>query len=329
MAYRVVLIGAGLISKHHLNAITELDELIAAAVADIDENKGREVAAEYGISYYSDYQEMILDEKPDIVIIALPHYLHEECAVWCAGQGCHLLLEKPMALNLKQCDAILHAADSAGIKLMIGHTQHYLPANLQAKQLIESGDLGKLIAIHDTRHRYYYSKDRPAWFLEKAKAGGGIMMNLGAHSVDKVQWLTGSRIERVKASLTYEGERGDVEGSGVVYLTTSEGLSAVVIQSGYAGVDKDETELIFTGGMAKLISAKGLWISNNGSYVRYEDKPATTFPEDPFVLQFKDLLASISNDTESSSSGRYGRSVISVLEAIYRSNQTGVEEDVE
>lgn len=329
MTYRVALIGAGLISKHHLNAIAKLDELVAAAVADIDEKKGREVAAEHGISYYSNYQEMILAEKPDIVIIALPHYLHEECAVWCAEQGCHILLEKPMALNLKQCDTILHAADSAGVKLMIGHTQHYLPANLQAKQLIMSGQLGTLVAIHDTRHRYYYSEDRPAWFLEKTKAGGGIMMNLGAHSVDKVQWLTGSRIERVKASLTYEGVRGDVEGSGVVYLTTSEGLSAVVIQSGYAGVDKDETELIFTDGMAKLISAKGLWISDNGSYVRYESKPSATFPEDPFVLQFKDLISAIVSDTESGSSGRYGRSVIAVLEAIYRSNETGVEEDVE
>lgn len=107
MPYRVVLIGAGIISRNHLNAIRQMKELSAAAVADIDEERGRTVSGEYGITYYSDYKEMVRKEKPDIAIIALPHFLHEECAIWCAAQGCHLLLEKPMALNVKQCDAIL------------------------------------------------------------------------------------------------------------------------------------------------------------------------------------------------------------------------------
>lgn len=325
MPYRVAIIGAGIISRNHLNAIKQMTALQAVAVADIDEIRGRAVSEEYSIAYYDNYREMILTEQPEIAILALPHFLHEECAVWCAAQGCHLLLEKPMALNIKQCDAILEAVKTAGVKLMVGHTQHYWPANLQAKALIEGGELGKLIAIHDTRHVYYYNDRRPDWFLDKEKAGGGIMMNLGAHSIDKIQWLTNSRVTKVKAALSYEGERGDVEGSGCLFLETSKGVAAVVVQSGYTGVPRDETELIFDKGMIKLVSAKGVWVNRDGQYVGLEPRDNS----DPFVLQFEDLLQAIEQDAETDSSGEYARSVIAALEAVYRSNETGVEQPVD
>lgn len=323
--YRAALIGAGIIARNHLDALGQLQELTASAVADTDELKGRQIASEYGITHYPDYKEMVIKERPDIVIIALPHHLHEACAVWCAEQGCHLLLEKPMALNVSECNAILDAVASSRVNLMVGHTQHYWPANLQAKELIQSGKLGKLIAIHDTRHLFYYGDGRPSWFFEKDKAGGGILMNLGAHSIDKIQWLTGSRVKSVKASLTYEGRMGDVEGSGCIFLQTTSNVTAVIIQSGYEGVAKDETELIFSNGMAKLISAKGLWVSKGGQYEQV--KPIVK--EDPFVLQFKDLLRAIQCDQDPDSSGVYARSVIAALEAVYHSDEKGVEISVE
>ncbi|MCA1296260.1 Gfo/Idh/MocA family oxidoreductase [Paenibacillus sp. alder61] len=324
MRYRVALIGGGIIARNHLDAVGRLDKLEAAAVADTDEGKGRALAEEYGISYYRDYREMVLRERPDIAVIALPHYLHAPCAVWCAEQGCHLLLEKPMALNTAQCDDILAAVKHAGVKLMVGHTQHYKPANILAKRLIQSGELGRLLAIHDTRHQYYYRDNRPGWFLEKEKSGGGILMNLGAHSIDKVQWLTDSRVRRVKAKVTYEGPRGDVEGSGCLFLETDSGLCAVILQSGYEGVARDETELIFTRGMAKLVSSEGLWVSVGGKYEQVQPLPE----EDPFILQFEDLLRAIELGVEPDSSGEYARSVIAALEAVYTSDRTGVEQDV-
>ncbi|WP_178021645.1 Gfo/Idh/MocA family protein [uncultured Paenibacillus sp.] len=330
MSYRVALIGAGGISRNHLDAIRRLgpERLTAVAVAEPDEAKGRAVAAEYGLAFYGDYREMIVQEKPDIAIIALPHHLHEACAVFCAANGCHLLLEKPMAIRLASCEAILTAVREAGVTLLVGHTQHYLQANRQAKALIESGRLGKLVAIHDTRHKDYFREDRPRWFLEKEKAGGGILMNLGAHSIDKIQWLTGRRVTKVKAVLSYEAPIGNVEGSGVVLAETEDGIGAVIVQSGYAGVAKDETELIFTGGMARLVSHQGLWISRDGQYEPVEgirDPEA----ESPFAAQVHDLLDAIEHRSEPECSGEYAKSVIAVLEAVYRSQATGVEQVVE
>lgn len=325
MNFRVALIGGGIIARNHLDAIARMPELSGVAVADPNLAKREALAQEYGIQPYADYRDMVEQEKPDIVVIALPHYLHKECAVWCSSQGCHILLEKPMALNVQECDEIAHAVSKSAVTLLVGHTQHYLPANIQAKSLIRSKELGELIAIQDTRHLYYYRDERPAWFFEKEKSGGGIMMNLGAHSIDKIQFLTGSRVRRVSADLSYFGTKGNVEGSGMIFLQTSSGLSATIVQSGYEGVPGDTTDLIFTKGMARLSSGKGLWISRNGEYVPVEAGES----EDPFVLQFQDLLEGIRTGREPESSGTYARSVIAAIEAVYRSDQEGVEQFIE
>jgi predicted dehydrogenase len=325
MEYRVALIGGGSIAVSHLEALRTMDKLKAVAVADISRERAELVAAQFGINAYTDYREMVEREKPDIAVVTLPHFLHKEASVFAAESGCHLLLEKPMALNAGECDAIIEAVRRAGVKLMVGHTQHYFAQNRAAKAMIAEGKLGKLVAINDARHVDYYRDPRPPWFFEKAKAGGGIFMNLGSHSVDKIQYLTDSRIVQVKASFSHYGPKGDVEASGLAFLRTDSGVVATVSQSGYpGGVPRNETELLFTGGMLKLLSGVSLWISEGGQYreveVRQEEKP--------FVLQFRDLVRYIEEDVEPYSSMEYSRSVVAVVESMYRSHETGAEMSV-
>lgn len=315
----VALIGAGIISEYHLNALKEMNDLKAVAVAEINQEKGRDIAENYQLHFYTDYKEMVQQENPDIVVIALPHFLHKEVAICCANQGCHILLEKPMAINKEECDEIIAAAKRNQVQLMVGHTQHYFPENRQVKKLFNEKKLGQLVMINDVRHLFYFNEERPEWFFHKEKAGGGILMNLGAHSIDKIQWLTGSKIKRLKANVSYLGTKGNVEGSGVVYLETESGIPATISQSGYKGVNRNETEFIFTNGMIKLTSNGGVWMSENGEYrqVEIEDK------KDPFILQFQDLLTSIYDGADPECSGQYARSVISAIEAIYQSSETG------
>jgi predicted dehydrogenase len=319
--YRVAVIGAGEIAQHHLRALAEVRELQGVAIADVHFDRAHEAGERFGLAPYADYREMVEKEKPDIVVITLPHYLHKEAAVWSAGQGCHIMLEKPMALTRLECEEIIQAAKHSKVTLMVGHTQHFKPENRKAKELIAQGDLGKLVMINDTRHLDYFQEGRPGWFLEKAKAGGGIMMNLGAHSVDKIQWLTDSRVVQVKASVSHFGNRGDIEGSGLVFLETSTGVAATISQSGYRGAPKDETELIFTEGMLKLVSGKGLWQSDGGEFRQVElERDAN-----PFALQFIELLGAIESGNEPECSGEYAKSVVSVIETIYLSHRFGIE----
>ncbi|QHE52874.1 Gfo/Idh/MocA family protein [Pontibacillus sp. HMF3514] len=321
MSLTVALIGAGIISSEHLKAISRMKELQAIAVADIDEAKVKEVSREYNLIGYVDYRELVQNENPDIVVISLPHFLHKDAAIFCARNGCHILLEKPMALNTQECDEILQAALDHDVQLMIGHIQHYFPENDVAKKMIHEGDLGELVQITETRHMNYFKQDRPAWFLERDKAGGGIMMNLGAHSIDKIQWLLNSRFSRVMSNLSFHsrhlGISSDIEGSGLMYLETEKGVPVTISISGYEVVPKHITELIFTKGMMKVEVGKGVYVSQGGSY----SQVPTPSDKSPFEKQFMELIDAIQGKRILENSGSYGKSVVNVIQGIYESHE--------
>lgn len=319
---RVAVLGAGAIAIAHFDAIRATEGFEACAVVDIDPVKANEIARLYQIKAYSDYKEMIEQERPDVAVIALPHFLHKETALFAAEHGCHLMLEKPMALSVSECDEIIEAGRQADIRILVGHTQHYIAENIHAKRIIQSGELGKLVMIQDARHTDYFQQSRPQWFLEKEKSGGGILANLGSHSIDKIQWLTDRSVRKLSASASYCGSRGNVEGSGMIYLELDDGVPAAIVQSGYLGASRNETELIFTNGMLKLVTGESLWISRGGNYEKLEVLQTAT----PFELQYSDLLTAIRNHNETSCTPEYARNVIAVLEAVYRSTETGSEQ---
>ncbi len=341
MVYRVAVIGGGAIAEEHLLALEGMERAKAVAVADLIEERAEGLAGRYGgLSAYTDYKEMIVREKPDIAIITLPHFLHMTAALFCIESGVHVLLEKPMALDVGQCDEIIEAASRQSVRLMVGHTQHYIAENRTAKRIIDEGGLGKLVMINDVRNVYYFQDRRPAWFFQKALAGGGILMNLGSHSVDKIAWLAGSAVHSVKAVTSHYGGKGDIEGSGMAFLHLENGVPATVSQSGYQGLARNETELVFTEGMLKLETGKALWLSSGGEYERVE----TDRQEPPFVLQLLDLIARIeagddsgsNSDAEASSDSvewpgpslEHSRHAVAVVRAMYASHKSGREEAV-
>jgi predicted dehydrogenase len=321
---RVAIIGAGTIVGQHIEAIAQIDRLIIAAVAEVREERAEEVAKRYGVKPYTDYKVMLDKEKIDIVIVALPHFLHKEVSIYCANMKCHILMEKPMALNIEECEEMIEMILSAQhnqIQLMVGLTQHYFKENRKAKELIRQGDIGELVMINDIRHQNYFVGTRPEWFFHKSQAGGGIITNLGAHSVDKIQWLLDSRIRKVSAHLSHYGNRGDVEGSGSLFLVTESGVPATIVQSGYEGVPRHETHLIFTRGMIRLETGRGLWISEKGIY---KEVPIQEAPG-PYVLQLLDLLDAIDEVRPLECSGEYAKSVTSVIAGVYCSHELGTE----
>jgi len=175
--------------------------------------------------------------------------------------------------------------------------------------------------INDRRHQQYDLPGRPDWFFEKSKAGGGILMNLGSHTIDKIQWLTDSCVTRLTASVEYEQTRGDVEGGGCAFLHTSAGIPATLSLSGYPGAIVDETELLFTRGSMMLRTGIGLWVSEGADYreVPMEEQV------NPFVGQFEDLLSAIEEKREPHCSLEYSRSVVAAVEGLYLSHQQGAE----
>lgn len=328
MTYRVALAGCGGIAGQHLDALKLMNEsngkVEAVAAADLDISRAQAASERYGspLKAYADYKAMIDTERPDIVIITLPHFLHADAACYAAKAGCHVLLEKPMALDSEECLRIIEQARQSGVQIMVGHTQRYLAHNLHARRLIQEGSLGQLIMVHDVRNTDYFADWRPDWFLTRSMSGGGIAFNLGSHSVDKLVWLAGSPVASVTADMTYFGNRGDVEGSFTAYLRLENGVTATIVQSGYKVENANYTELLFTGGSLRLETGRALYRSYGGSCELLE----TPVEAATFVLQLEDLLSAIETNSPLSCTMEEAKHIVEVLEGMYRSHRSGREE---
>ncbi|MGL1890514.1 MAG: Gfo/Idh/MocA family oxidoreductase [Spirochaetaceae bacterium] len=313
----VGIIGAGKISLRHVEALKSIEGVNLISVADIISKRSESLSKLFGGTSYKDYKVMITKESIDCVIINLPHNLHKDCAIWCAGQGINIFLEKPMAIDSNECKKIILETEKFGVKLVIGHVQRYFPENILAKEIIDSGELGEVTTIMDCRNINYFSSDRPAWFLDKSRSGGGILMNFGAHSLDKLKWLTGSKIKNIYGKVG-NGEMGhNIEGHAQALVEMECGVTATLNYSGYKEVTKNETIIHLTKGTLKLVTGKGLWKSINGEYISLPVKKVF----DPFKKQLEEFVDQITGSKTIVTDGLYGKEIISAIESIYNNNK--------
>jgi predicted dehydrogenase len=308
---KICVIGAGIIAESHLNAMERLEGAQFAAIADIVPDKAVRLAGRYGGRAYGDYREMIGTERPDAAIITLPHSLHVEAFLFCAEHGVHALVEKPMTVSAAGCDAMIHAAGRNKVTLMPAHVGRFFPENIKAREYVVSGELGKLIMISDTRNADYFVPGRPGWFLSREQAGGGIFLNLGSHSVDKVLFLTGSSIVRIAGKAAIK-EGYDIEGAAQAFFVLEDGVSASICCNGFITPCLNETMIYFAGGTLKLRTGEGLWVSHGQDY-----EAVTVLDADPFELQLKSFVNSIEKGVEPPVTGRDGKKVIDAVEKVY------------
>lgn len=316
MMLRVGMIGAGIISKAHADALARNPRATLAAVVDLDADRASEVAAPFGAAVYTDYRHMLADGAADAVIINLPHFLHVSCAVDCAAAGLHLLVEKPMANTTEECDAMMQAADAAGVVLQIAHVQRYFPQNRAAQRLIDAGEIGDLLMVHDLRTSNYFLPQRPRWFLQRTQSGGGILMNFGAHSLDKIIYLTGSPLAQVTGHAGYGNQAVDVDGNAQLFTRTQSGISATVTLCGYAVEPINETMLYGTRGSLRLRTADALFLTR-GEGQGFLPVDTSGF-EPPFDAQLADFMQAIASGTPPPTDGRYGRAIIDAIETVYK-----------
>lgn len=312
--FNIAIVGAGSIAERHVEAIKAMNNVKLQAIADIVLEKAEKYAIENDARAYYDYKDMILKEELNAVIINLPHKLHKEAVLFCAEHGVHILLEKPMAVSSSDCEEMIEAAKEHDVKLMIGHVQRYFPANIKAKELLKSGELGKLVMINCTRNVNYFTSKRPKWFLDKEMSGGGIFMNLGAHCFDKILWITDGKIKRVTGKAGYHQEDYNVEGNGQAFMELESGVPVTISCTGYRVPSMDETYFFFTEGAIKLTPHE-IWVSRGTSGYEAISLPG---PEDAFIMQLQDFIKSVKEDTPSTIPGEYGLEIIKAIEAVYK-----------
>ena len=250
---KVGIIGLGGIARSHCDAISHLDQVEVVAVADLFEEKRREYMDKYHIPKgYSTHHELLDDADVDAVAIVLGHQLHHQLTIDACRAGKHVLVEKPMAINLEQCDAMVAAAAENNVKLMVGLSQHFYSTSLKAKEILDSGQLGPVItAVSYMSKNWNFAGRRPQY--RSRFHGGGMWLTNGVHVVDRLTWVMASQAASVSAAIGTRAHYQAADDSATAFIRYKNGLAGTAVAVGFAdGAPNFECQVICANGSLRF-----------------------------------------------------------------------------
>jgi phthalate 4,5-cis-dihydrodiol dehydrogenase len=196
-------------------------------------------ARDFNTPTYAQLRELCDDPRIEAVYVATPHQFHAAHAVALAEAGKHIILEKPMALTLADCDAIIAAVERHNVYLIVGHTHAFDPAVRAMARIVATGELGSLGMIAAWNYTNFLYRPRRPEELDTAQ-GGGILFNQVPHQIDMVRTIAGRPLRSVRAQATKLDPARPTEGSAAAFLEFEDGVAASLVYGGYDFFDGDE-----------------------------------------------------------------------------------------
>ena len=212
-------------------------ELVAAA--DLRAESREQFVREFGGRVHASFDDLCDDPGVDAIYIATPHQLHAAQVAAAAARGKHVMVEKPMAITLEECAAMIEAAKRAGTHLLVGHSHSFDAPYVHAGKLIRGGAYGAARMIHAFNYTDFLYRPRRPEELD-TKQGGGVVFSQGAHQVDIVRMLGGGKVRSLRACTGAWDPSRATEGAYTALLEFEEGAFASLTYSGYAHFDSDE-----------------------------------------------------------------------------------------
>ena len=335
---RVVIAGIGLMGKRHAEAIRQVKTVELIGIVDPSDD-GRAWAAEADLPWYPSLSDMLAAENPDGVIVATPTPSHVEHGLACVARRVPLLIEKPLATSATEARVLVDAARRACIPLLVGHHRRYNPLIQKARELIQSGEIGEIRAVH--ANCWFYKPDhyfdQAPW--RKRKGAGPISVNL-VHDVDIIRHLCGE-IAGVQAQATQSirgHENEDVaaavlrfESGAIGTITVADGVvspwSWELTAREYPIYPPTTQNCYLIGGTHGSLSVPDLTVwSQKGKRDWWSPISASTLPREisnPLVNQILHFAAVINGSEEPLVSGVEGLSTLQVIEAIQSAARSG------
>ncbi len=336
------VIGTGM-GRYHMEAYANHPHVELVAVCDLNAAEAKDMAARYGARHvFTDYRKMY--EMPlDIVSVSTPNYLHAPMAIEALQSGKHVLTEKPMATTVADAMAMVEAAKKAKKRLMVDMSLRFVPNHVAMKRLAESGRLGDLYYARAgmIRRKGVPALDFPVetatmgrggWFVDRAKAGGGALVDIGVHTFDLTWWLMGQPKPVAVSAVTYaklspprwaaKGIPADVDELASAMVRCENGAT-IVFEVCWASHQPGEWFVKLYGTEAGLSMTDKV-----GLYTELDGYEVTTLPDVRGEVEsaYQHFVRCVLHPEEPMlASGEAGLQVIKVLEAINQSADKGAE----
>ena len=262
---KVGVIGCGTIArKRHAVEYMANPDVTIGGFYDLASKRADDMVKDFGGRVYQSEQEMLDDPEIDAVSVCAANAFHADLTIRALNSGKHVLCEKPMAITLEDCEAMLDAAKKTGKRLLIDQNQRLTPVHVKAKQILDSGELGKVITFsstfgHKGPEMWSVEKSKDTWFFKKSTAAFGSMADLGIHKIDLLRYLIGGEVKSVYADLNTldktfsDGIPIEVDDNSVEVMFFDSGAFGTVTTSWtYYGEESNATVLYCEKGIMKI-----------------------------------------------------------------------------
>lgn len=328
---RFAVIGCGSFGARRAKAVGEAGGRVACLV-DLEEERVSRMASELGCDYATDYSEVVKRNDVDCVIVATPNKFHVPITIAALGAGKHTICEKPLARNPKEARAMVDAARRNKVFLKTGSNLRYFSNVKKAKELIDKKAIGKPLFIrgwigHDGK------KVLHAWNVNKDIAGGGTMLDNGAHILDLFRWFMGDFSDCFGYVRTLQMPI-KVEDNGMGFFRTKDGRMAFIQSSwtewsGYMYMEVYGSEgSIVIDNRGERVANTGKWLVTSQTILTTKEGNRQVFdystePPRSYELELRDFIDCVKKGRQPTASGHDGMKVIEMVTAIYESSKTG------
>jgi predicted dehydrogenase len=337
MTLRIGILGCGKIARHHAQGYKAAADLSQVVVCCDEYNidLAKNFSRDFGADATGSWQEVIARDDVDAISICMPPHQHAPIALAAAAAGKHVLVEKPMALNLAECKEMVAAAARAGTVLMVGQNQRFQPEHVQIKQLLDRQAIGRVVALRFDCNQFVKHMYPPdSWIFHKELSGGGMVAQTAVHKIDLMRHFFGE-IDEVAAFNGHTGlnpnyKPGGNEDIAAFVMTFANGIvgEAFYLFAAYkVPIPTATGELtIFYGDEGVIHNVMGWHIYStqipeySGGVTRLDIHPHPYV--DSVVAEIRHFLECIRDGTEPLTSGRDNLGTMAVVDAIYQAAET-------
>lgn len=300
--------------------------------------RAEEMVQLYGGKVYESYEEMIQDSSIDAISVCSSNIHHASMTIAALEVGKHVLCEKPMANSIEEASLMVEAAQRSGKKLMVGHNQRFAAAHVKAKEILSSGELGRVLTFRTAfSHKgpEFWSADKSinSWFFKKDEAFIGALGDLGTHKIDLLRWLIKDEIIEVSAYMSTLDKRDneenfvEVEDNVISIMKTKSGIMGTLTFSWTNYGEEDNSTILYcTNGVMKIYDNPKFAlevIKRNGDKVYYKIGEIQTNTKQIKSGVIDAFVESIVKDVKPEISGEEALEAMKVIAACITSSETG------